>query len=53
MTFPKNTARDAWDSTDDWLAGSGVFVLMTGLFYKTMLNKLGAVVKGDRAKYIK
>lgn len=53
MTFPKNTARDACDSIDDWLAGSGVFVLMTGLFYKRMLNEFGAVVKGNRAKSIK
>lgn len=53
LTFPKNTARDAWDSIDNWLAGSGVFVFMTGLFYKRMLNKVGAVVKGDRAESIK
>lgn len=51
--FPKNTARDAWDSIDDWLAGSSVLVLMTGLFYKRVLKKFGVMVKGDRAKYIK
>lgn len=50
LTFPKNTARDACNSIDDWLAGSGVFVLMTGLFYKRMLNEFGSMVKGDRAQ---